>query len=68
MTPKLLQLYAMRAQLEAIISAEELELGAVQQAAGCPHPEDKRVNSTTMGGGKPRFYCTVCREQIEGVA
>jgi hypothetical protein len=67
MTPKLMQLYAMRAQLEAVIATEEAEHGTILEAAGCPHPEDKRVNTTTFGT-EPTFKCMACGEFVKGQA
>ena len=67
MTPKLLQLYSLRAQVDAIIALEESEMGAAVLAAGCPHPEEKRIPTTTFGS-EPEFYCPVCREKVKGQA
>lgn len=61
MTPKLAQLYAMRAQLDAWIRDEETALTAVIDPTACPQcgaPEDKIADASTMGNR--RKHCTVC--------
>ncbi len=69
MTPKLLQLYSLRAQVEALIAMEEADFAREQPApeTGCQHPEDKRVSLTTFGT-EPSFKCMVCGEKVQGVA
>lgn len=69
MTPKLLQLYALLSQVQSIIATEEAELGMVMPSPqnGCPHPEDKRIDTTTFGT-EPSFKCQVCGERVKGVA
>lgn len=62
MTPKLLQLYSLRAQVEALIAMEESELSV---SAGCPHPEDKRKPVNNMGE-EPAFLCLACGQTVKG--
>lgn len=63
---RLAQLYAVRAQIEALIVAEEAEYGQSQRdPKACPHcnaPEDKQVEAQQMGGGKT-IACLVCKQQ-----
>lgn len=61
-------LVSLRAQVDALIAMEEADAGIQAPQDGCPHPEEKRVNTTTMGGGPAKFYCTECRETVEGQA
>lgn len=64
MTPKLLQLYAIRSQIEALILAEE---GAVvPEHVGCPHPEEKRKQAHNMGED-PYYLCFACGEKVPGL-
>jgi hypothetical protein len=71
MTPKLCQLYALRAQVDALILGEEAESQngqppVVDQSA-CPHcgaPEDKLQDTSTLDGTK-RTRCSVCRQEWE---
>jgi len=55
MTPLLMQLYAMRAQLEATIAAFEAavvdaDLGPVPAPSGiCEHPSARQRNASTFG-------------------
>lgn len=65
MTPKLLQLYAIRSQIEALILAEEAEAQPVQ--VGCPHPDDKRRQAHNMGE-EPYYICVACNEKVAGMA
>jgi hypothetical protein len=62
------QLYALRAQVEALIMAAEAEIGASQPVStACPHPDEKRRDATTAGG--PRQYlCLVCGQTVMGAA
>ena len=61
-TPKLMQLYALRSQLEALIVAEELEMAVSEpdptSCQQCGAPEDKIADASTMSG--KRKHCTVC--------
>lgn len=34
------------------------------QPGECPHPEESRIDMSTMGGPK-RFHCRACGQQIE---
>lgn len=65
-TPRLLQLYAIRAQLEAVIVAEEQEIAVTgPDPNGCPHcgaPEDKVSEIVTMDSRTHR-RCMLCGEQ-----
>lgn len=65
MTPRLLQLYAIRSQIEALILAEETEQVSVE--AGCPHPEDKRKQAHNMGED-PYYICLACNQKVPGQA
>ena len=69
MGPEVLaQLYVLRAQLEIAIRLLESEPDAAgEDETGCEHPEDKRVDATTMGGPQ-KFHCLVCGAEVEGVA
>lgn len=57
-----MQLYALRNQVDALILAEE---GEVSTPSGCPHPEDKRLQSNNMGE-EPQFWCQDCKTFIKG--
>lgn len=57
------QLMVMRAQLDMTIAMLE-----GPQPDGCQHPEEKRLDITTGGGGPPRFFCQVCEQELEGQA
>lgn len=62
-SPRLLQLYSLRAQVDAMIASEESEvLGSVN---GCQHPEDKRRDATNMGE-EPSFFCLDCKQMVKG--
>lgn len=62
---RLQQLYIIRSQLDMLIAMEEglvLPEGEFQ----CPHPEEKRRDTTVMG--QPRtFMCLACGATVEGV-
>lgn len=60
---RLAQLYALRAQLDALIVAEEAH--AEEVPAECPHPPESRRDASTMGGGR-KFKCLACGQTIEG--
>lgn len=64
MTPKLLQLYAIRSQIDALILAEEV-VATDPAPLGCPHPEDKRRQAHNMGE-EPYYICLACNEKVEG--
>lgn len=55
-------LYAIRAQVDALILHLDGAM-SVGQIAGCPHPEDKQVDSTTAGGGHRRVFCLACNTE-----
>ena len=65
LSPKLLQLYSLRAQVDALIAGEEAETFGVQ--TGCPHPEDKRLPASNMGE-EPTFFCQDCKQMVKGTA
>ena len=65
--PELQQLYIIRAQVDLLISNRELGLSNVGPVE-CQHPEEKRVNTTTMGGPH-KFECLECgAKDVVGVA
>jgi hypothetical protein len=64
---RLAQLYALRAQIDAMIALEEAEFQAVAKQAGCPHPSEARRDITTMGTDR-QFKCLACGETVKGVA
>ena len=65
-TPELAQLYALRAQLDAIILGKEREDGLHEPVPpvveGCQHPADAQKDATTIGG-KRRVFCMVCNTE-----
>lgn len=61
---RLAQLYALRAQLDALIVTEE---AALETPSECPHPPDQRKDATTMGGPR-KFKCLACGQTVEGIA
>lgn len=64
-TVRLAQLYALRAQVEALILAEEGDVGP--PAGTCPNcgsEEDKWRDTSTIDGVKRR-YCTTCGHEWE---
>lgn len=63
---RLVQLYAMRAQLDALILAEESAI-ETEQPLECPHPEHLRRDASTMGGPR-KFKCLACKQTVEGIA
>lgn len=67
MTPRLMLLVSLRAQIDALIAMEEAEFGAVPQVEGCPHPEDRRIVAHNMGE-EPQFYCSECKAFVKGAA
>lgn len=65
LSPRLLQLYSLRAQVDALIaSEEEATFGA---NTGCPHPSDKRIPASNMGE-EPSFFCQDCKQMVKGTA
>lgn len=58
------QFDSLRAQLDAL---EIMVLSAAPapepEPAGCPHPEDKRVDAATMGNAR-RFLCKACGQFV----
>jgi hypothetical protein len=60
----LAQLYALRAQIHAlIVQVESSSAPAVPITGACPHPEDKQRNATTGGGGPQKVLCLQCGEE-----
>jgi len=71
MTNLLRQLYAMRLLLDGVIGeleplGPEDEAGA-KKVEACPHPEDRQVDATVMGG-PPMVLCLACGGQRVGTA
>jgi hypothetical protein len=68
-TVKLLQLYALRAQVDALIALEEVVAGPlpVPGEPVCEHPEDKRRSVSNLGED-PKFKCLKCGEIMVGYA
>lgn len=70
MTPLLQQLYGLRLILDGLIATVEQELGAAVGAASvvgaCPHPPERQVDATVMGG-EPKIMCLVCGTERAGV-
>lgn len=66
MTPILLQLIAIRAQVDALIAAVGGNISEPVEE-GCPHPDDRRVPASNMGE-PPAFYCQVCKQIVQGQA
>jgi hypothetical protein len=64
-TPRFLQLVAIRAQIDALIAAEQGDVGPLVE--GCPHPEEKRIVSHNIGQ-EPEFYCPDCKAFVKGPA
>lgn len=65
MTVKLAQLYALKAQVEAMILVEEAEAPQIAELGSCPHcgaSEDKVQDISTLDGTKRR-YCNACRHE-----
>ena len=58
----LAQLYALRAQLDAVIVSLE---GAEVE---CAHPTEHRRDTTKMGSATHTFLCLACNREVEGVA
>lgn len=64
MTPRLLQLYAIRSQIEALILAEQGDVA--QEPVGCQHPEEKRKQAHNMGE-EPYYICFACGDKVPGL-
>jgi hypothetical protein len=67
MTPRLMLLVSLRAQVDALIAMEEMESGMTPPPGECPHPEERRVVSHNMGE-EPQFWCPECKTFVKGVA
>jgi hypothetical protein len=64
---QLTALYGIRMQVEALIQSVEADNPVVPVPDdGCPHPAEKQVNATVMGG-TPMILCTACGEERPGV-
>lgn len=63
----LAQLYALRAQLDAVIVGVEDVASLEAQSGHCTHPPERRRDATTMGGPQ-KFKCLDCGKTVEGVA
>jgi hypothetical protein len=62
------QLYAMRAQLDAMIALVSGDVPGVEDSGACQHPEDQRQNTTKISDARPSFFCKACQQTIEGIA
>jgi hypothetical protein len=67
MSPRLMLLVSLRAQVDALIAMEEADAGFVQPPGECPHPEERRIVSNNMGE-EPQFYCPECNSFVKGAA
>lgn len=67
MTPRLMRLIAIRAQLDALIADEGGDALVELSPEGCQHPADKRVPASNLGEA-PSFFCQECKEIIQGAA
>lgn len=61
---RLAQLVALRAQVDALIMAEEHELGMVQPQ-GCPNCGSHEESQDTSTFGVPRKRCQACGHEWE---
>lgn len=55
-------------QLQIIRAQVDLAIALLDEAAGqagCPHPEEARLDTST-GGRPPSFYCKACDQEIVG--
>jgi hypothetical protein len=66
-TPRLMLLVSLRAQVDALIAMEEIESGQAPPPGECPHPEERRIVSHNMGE-EPQFYCPDCKAFVKGAA
>jgi hypothetical protein len=62
-----MQLYALRANVEAMIATVEAEAKSSAVVPGCEHPEDKRRPSNNMGEA-PEYFCLDCKAFVKGQA
>lgn len=53
----------MEAQIATIDAALLYLVGPPPADGSCPHPPEKRVN-TTCQGGSDTFLCTVCQQTV----
>jgi hypothetical protein len=67
MTPRLMLLVSLRAQVDALIAMEEAESGFAPPLGECPHPEERRIVSHNMGE-EPQFWCPDCKTFVRGAA
>lgn len=58
------QLFILRAQVDVLIG---LVQGPEPEIVGCPHPQEKRRDTTTMGGER-QYLCLACGETVKGTA
>lgn len=61
---RLAQLYALRAQLDALIVAEEAQIDA-EKPSGCQHPAEMRRDTSNLKGHQ--WKCLACGETFEGL-
>jgi hypothetical protein len=59
-------LTALQVQIDGLIRALEEPAPARPEpgTAECPHPDESRVNASTMGRPR-RFYCQACKQYID---
>lgn len=68
MTARLLQLYALKSMVDALIVAEEAELGVHSQQVpegACPNcgaPESQQKASGNLAEG-PKLFCLSCKQE-----
>jgi hypothetical protein len=67
MTPRLMLLVSLRAQVDALIAMEEMESGQAPPPGECPHPDERRIVSHNMGE-EPQFWCPDCKTFVKGAA
>lgn len=68
MSVVLSHLYAMRLLLDGVIATVESDrvTTPTPDVTDCPHPSERQVNATVMGG-PPTVVCLVCGKQRFGV-
>lgn len=59
----LLALYAVRAQVDALIAQIDASAVVQSEIGECPHPEDQQVDASTAGGGPRRIFCLACNTE-----
>lgn len=59
------QLYALKAQIDAVIFTIEADQPDNGESQTCTHPEDKRRDATTAGGPR-QFLCLACGQTVLG--